>query len=81
GNCVDPFVDPKIARGVHLTFPFLTLNPAPLHPKWAKGLGDEGKFAKLGCSLAGLSFIPSPILSVGLTILCHVVLISIKSCY
>jgi len=27
------------------------LNPAPLLPKWEKGLGDEGQLAKLGCTL------------------------------
>ncbi len=27
-----------------------TLNPVPLLPFWEKGLGDEGKLAKLGCS-------------------------------
>jgi hypothetical protein len=27
------------------------LNPAPLLPFWEKGLGDEGKLAKLGCTL------------------------------
>jgi hypothetical protein len=44
---------------VHLTFPVLSLNPAPLRPKWEKGFGDEGKFAKLGMYSMG-------ILSVGL---------------
>jgi mRNA interferase RelE/StbE len=29
-----------------------TLNPTPLLPFWEKGLGDEGKLAKLGCTLA-----------------------------
>jgi len=29
-----------------------TLNPAPLLPLWEKGLGDEGKLAKLGCTPA-----------------------------
>jgi hypothetical protein len=28
------------------------LNPVPLLPKREKGLGDEGKLAKLGCSPA-----------------------------
>jgi len=28
-----------------------TLNPVPLLPFWEKGLGDEGKLTKLGCSL------------------------------
>jgi uncharacterized protein (DUF433 family) len=27
-----------------------TLNPVPLLLFWEKGLGDEGKFAKLGCT-------------------------------
>lgn len=38
---------------VHFTFAVLSLNPAPLRPKWEKGFGDEGKFAKLGCTRWG----------------------------
>ena len=30
------------------------MNPVPLLPFWEKGLGDEGKLAKLGCSLLRL---------------------------
>jgi hypothetical protein len=32
-----------------------TLNPAPLRPFWEKGLGDEGKLAKLGCTQSTLA--------------------------
>jgi hypothetical protein len=32
---------------VHPNFAALTLNPVPLLPFWRKGLGDEGKLAKL----------------------------------
>ena len=33
-----------------------TLNSVPLLPFWEKGLGDEGKLAKLGCSRFLFSF-------------------------
>ena len=55
---------------MHPTFVALTLNPspkagegfrvrAPLLPFWEKGLGDEGKLAKLGCTL-GFRAAPYP---------------------
>ncbi len=35
---------------VHPNLAALTLNSVPRPPSWEKGLGDEGKHGKLGCT-------------------------------
>jgi len=49
-----PLTQNRGIQGVHLNFAALTLNPSP---KREKGLGDEGKRAKLGYS----QFNPCPL--------------------